>query len=188
MATDVSICSNGLFMIGADEINSFEDETREARICAALYPTTRDELLQSHPWSFTFQQIVLARTVDTPLEDYKYEYQIPPGTLRIVRKNELRNDYRIYQDKLFSDAPAVTIIRQVDPGEASYPAHFVRLLEYGMAEVLGASISQDETITRLFANRKNEQMRKSRGIDSQNSPNRKFDASQLRLTAVRVDG
>ena len=188
MATNISICNGGLFMIGADEINSFTDETREARICAALYETTKQEIIQSHPWVFTKQQIDLARTVNTPVMDFEYEYQVPTGTLRIFYKDTLRNDYEVFQDKLFTDDDAVTIVRQVDPGEANYPAYFVRLLEYAMAEVLAASVSQDADVTQLFNQKKNEQMRKARGIDSQNQPNKRFNENQLRLTAVRTNG
>lgn len=184
-ATDISICTNALYMIGADEINSFTDETREARLCAALYETTKDEIIQSHPWVFTKQQIDLAQTTNTPVMDFKYEYQIPVGTLRVFYKDTLRNDYEIFQDKLFTDDAAVTIVRQLDPGEENYPAYFVRLLEFAMAEVLAAALSQDETTSQLFMRKKNEQMRKARGIDSQNQPNRRFNESQLRLTAVR---
>lgn len=188
MATDISICTSALFLIGAEGINSFTDETREARLCASLYETTRDELLQSHPWLFTKQQIDLARTTSTPTLDYKYEYQIPSGTLKIFRKDQLRNDYEIYQDKLFTDDDAVTIIRQIDPGEENYPAYFVRLLEYSMASVLAAGLGQDETTSTMFNKMKNEQMRKARGIDSQNQPNRKINESQFALTRVRDNG
>jgi hypothetical protein len=188
MATDISICNTGLLLIGADEIESFDDETREARICAATYETTKNEILQSSPWLFTKQQIDLARTASTPIMDFKYEYQIPSGTLRIFYKDTLRNDYEVFQDKLFTDDDAVTIVRQIDPGEENYPAYFVRLLEFAMAEILAASVGQDETTSKLFNGKKNEQMRKARGIDSQNQKNRRFNEGQLRLTAVRSDG
>lgn len=188
MATDISICNAGLLMIGADEINSFDDETREARICSALYETTKDELLQSHPWLFTKQQVELAKTANTPILQYQYEYQIPPGSLRILRKDTLANDYEVYQDKLLSDDDGVTIVHQIDPGEENYPSYFVRLLEFSMAEVLAASVAQDESLAQLFGNRKKEQMRKARGIDAQNQPNRRINENQLRLTAVRYQG
>jgi hypothetical protein len=188
MTTDIKICTSALYMIGAEEINSFQDETREARLCASLYGTTRDEILQSHPWLFTKQQIDLARTTTAPVMDFKYEYQIPSGTLRIFYKDTLRNDYEVFQDKIFTDDDAVTIVRQVDPGEGNYPPYFIRLLEYAMAEVLAAALAQDETASQLFMRKKNEQMRKARGIDSQNQPNKKINSGELSLTAVRGGG
>jgi hypothetical protein len=73
-------------MIGVDEISSFDDETREAKLCTNLYPTTRDSLLQQHPWRFSLGQASLARLVDTPLYGYDYAYQLPAGFLRVTLK------------------------------------------------------------------------------------------------------
>ena len=61
MTTPLAICSAALLMIGADEISSFDETSREAKLCANLYDTTRDELLQLYPWRFAVGQMQLPK-------------------------------------------------------------------------------------------------------------------------------
>jgi len=56
ITTDISICAAALQLIGAEEIESFLDETREARICASIYPTVKKDMCQSSAWQFSIRQ------------------------------------------------------------------------------------------------------------------------------------
>ena len=108
MATALGICKTALLMCNANIINSFDDSTREAQICDALYETTKNTVISKHPWSFTLFQEALARTTNTPLFDYDYEHQLPTGYIRILKTDNLGNEYRILKDKLLPNC--VTII------------------------------------------------------------------------------
>lgn len=185
MATDLSICNAALLLVNASQINSFNDSTREATICKALYETTKQSLLSKHPWSFSLFQELLAKTTETPLFDYDYVYQLPTGYIRILKTDGLGNEYRILKDKLFSDYDPVELLFQKDPGEEFFPAYFVRLLELKMAELLSMSLLQDDNMARMYNASYLMQMREARGIDSQNSPNQLIPEHELSLTAVR---
>lgn len=185
MATDISICNTGLLMANANTINSFEDSTREAAMCKAMYETTRDAVLSKFPWSFSIFQQTLAKTTNTPLDDFTYEYQLPTGYIRILKKDTFQNDYRIYKNKLLSDDDGVVLTYQKDPGEEFYPAYFVRLLEFKMAELLSLSMVQDEQMAQRFGQQYLLAMREARGIDSQNNPTSSIADHELSLTYVR---
>lgn len=49
--TDVSICNIALLLLGVSKITALADATDRAVLCAALYPETKRETLQSHPWN-----------------------------------------------------------------------------------------------------------------------------------------
>jgi hypothetical protein len=49
MATDVSICSNALLMLGDGPISDFTTVNDRTRLCANLFPQVRDAVLRSHP-------------------------------------------------------------------------------------------------------------------------------------------
>lgn len=185
MASDISICNSALLMANANLINSFDDSTREAVMCNQLYTTTKEALLSKHPWSFSLFQEKLAQTTNEPLFDFAYEYQLPTGYIRILKTNDLGNEYRILKDKLFSDYEDVELLYQKDPGEQFYPAYFTRVLEYKMAEVLSLSLVQDENMARAYQQNYLMAMREARGIDSQNSPNLTIADHELTLTAIR---
>lgn len=187
MATEISICNTALLMVGGSTINSFDDSTREAALCDAVYATTRDAQLSKFSWSFSVFQELLARTTNTPLFDYTYEYQLPTGYIRILKTDNFGNNYRILKDKLLSDQTVVELLYQKDPGEEFYPAYFVRLLEYKLASILSLSLVQDATLASEFEKQYLMAMREARGIDSQNSPNKLMADSNFALTYVRGD-
>lgn len=185
MATALSICNTALLLVNANTINSFDDSTREAAMCKALYETTKDAILSKFPWSFSLFQETLAQTSNAPLFDYTYEYQLPPGVIRVIKKDNLANDYRILKDKLFTDSNNVKLLFQKDPGVECYPAYFVRLLELKMAELLSKALVQDDQMGQIYQRDYLLAMREARGIDSQNSPNLAIPEHELSLTAVR---
>ena len=70
----LSICSDALILLGAAPISSFNEGTDEANTCDRLYPDVRDSTLQMYPWSFSFKKVQLARTINTPVNEWTYEY------------------------------------------------------------------------------------------------------------------
>lgn len=185
MTTELEICNTALLMANADEIQSFDDATREAKLCSRLYETTKDAIFSKFSWSFSLFQEALARTTNTPLFDFEYEYQLPTGFIRVLKTDVLGNEYRILKDKLFSDATTVELLYQKDPGPSFYPAYFRRVIELRMAELLSLSLVQDENMAERFATAYLIAMREARGTDSQNTPPLTISKNELRLTAVR---
>ncbi len=185
MSNSIKICNVALLMANANQINSFEDATREARMCDAFYETTVENLLQKHPWSFTLFQENLARTTNVPLFDYDYEFQLPTGMLRVNKTDNSGNEYRIMKDKLLSNSDAVELLYQKDPGPEFWPSYFRRLVEFKMAEDLSLSLAQDQEMANSYGNKFLINMREARGIDSQNSPNPSIPEAELSLTSVR---
>lgn len=187
MATQLSICNNALYLVGADEMNTLEDETREARVCNAIYPETKDALISRYPWNFSLAQVQLARLSATPLFDYTYAYQLPtsPKCLRVLRKNARNNDYRTFEDMLFTDDDAVEIIYQFSPAETTFPAYVTRCLEYEMAKILALALLQDESQATVFDKLAEREFMRSKTVDAQSNPPLAIDPSEFSLVAVR---
>lgn len=189
MTTDLSICNAALVLVGDNQIQSFDDSSRAARLCSALYETTKLSLLQKNPWIFTLEQIQLARTVNTPLFDYDYEYQLPTNSLRVIKTDAINQDYRIHKDKLFANVDTIEILHQIDPGEQAFPAYFTRALELRMAELLAAALMQDETYSRLMNEKYLLAIREARAIDAAQDPNQTISSEEFSLIAIRgTDG
>lgn len=64
-------------MIGAKTIQSFEDNTENARRCAAIYASTRRGLLRMHPWSFAKKRAQLAPVSTHPAFGYSNAFPLP---------------------------------------------------------------------------------------------------------------
>ena len=189
MATDISICNSALVLVGADEnaINSFSDSTREARVCAQLYEVTKDTLISKRPWGFTLGQVELAKLVATPLFEYAVVYQLPvdPKLLRVIKTENPGEDYRVFEDKLYTNRTSMKILYQFDPGEENYPPYFVRALELRMAELLALALAQDETFSEGLGRLANRAYKNAAFTDSTNTPPLSIHDVNFALTSVR---
>ena len=185
MATDVSICTSALLMVGADEIESFTDPTREAKLCAQIYPTTKNKLLQSFPWRFSLGQAQLAKLATTPLYEFDFAFQLPSGFLRLIEINNPTFNYKIFEDKLFCDTDVVYVTYQFDPGEEDMPDYFVRLLELDMAAILSISLLEDLDKANAFQRMADRQALQARSTDGQNQTTQALDDVNFELIQVR---
>lgn len=87
MPSDVDICNLGLGFIGADAIvTSIDppDGTVEAGHCARVYPIARQELINSHPWTWCKTRVQLAEVVNTsPV--WSFAYAMPSDCINPLR-------------------------------------------------------------------------------------------------------
>ena len=156
--TDIRICSDALLMLGGKAISSFNEGTSASNTCDRLYPGVKYSTLQSYPWSFSFKKVQLAQTINTPVNQYRYEYQLPSDRLGAIRRayNSTSigvgtfNDWIIQGDKLLTNETTVVIDYQFAPTESEMPAYFVQLLKYMMAWHLADPITDQVTKTQYW--------------------------------------
>jgi hypothetical protein len=105
-----------------------------------------------YPWSFSFKKTSIARLLTTPINEYRYEYQLPGDRLTSPRaiydtsstNIPPRKEYRIIGDKLLADYEQVYIDYQYSVPEYEMPSYFVQLLKYMMTWHLALPIT-DQT-------------------------------------------
>ena len=198
--TDLTICSDALLLLGAAPISSFNEGTDEANTCDRLYPDVKNSTLQMYPWAFSFKKVQLARTVDTPVNEWKYEYQLPSdriGPPRAVFDSTSVGarpfqKWERYGDKILTSAETIVIDYQFSVSEANMPAWFVQLMKYQMAWHLAEPITDQISKTDFWKtvamgspgeNNRGGYMRTAMSIDGQgNTPQSIEDYS---LIAVR---
>jgi hypothetical protein len=110
MASDVSICNEALLSLGSERISALSGSTKAARLCAQFYPTSRDELLESHNWTFTVKRVELAEVSgETPEFGYDYTYQLPADFLLDIRLEDTSVKYEIIGSHLNCDEDEVKL-------------------------------------------------------------------------------
>jgi hypothetical protein len=196
MASDIDICNTGLFLVGADEITSFQDDTREAKISNVIYETTKQALLSCHIWNFSLKFAELAGTTLASTAaaydfDYKYEYTLPSDFLRMAKTDDLNNSlydhpYEIVGKKLYTNASPVNIQYQSSGiNESTFPAPFQRAFELELAKLYAASLLQDETQVELWSKLARDALMKAKTIDASDDPGEGIDPKNFPLTTVR---
>ncbi len=80
----VSICSVALQALGSRPINSFDENTEGARICASLYLEARNDVLRQHDWNCIRKRIVLSPLADKPAFGWQNAFQLPGDYVGVV--------------------------------------------------------------------------------------------------------
>ena len=153
--TDVSICSQALLLLGANQITSFADGTAPSSVCSVLYPRVKSQTLGMYPWSFTLKKTQLGQLTSTPTNVYSKEYQLPTdmflGVPRAVYASLSTGnlpkitDYEIQGDKLLTNETTIVIDYQQLVAESAMPSYFVQMMIYQMAWHLAEPVTDQTT-------------------------------------------
>ena len=174
MATsEVQICSNALLMLGAQTINSFDDESDRALLVSNLWPNARDAVLRSHPWNCAVKRVALAPDSTTPAFDFGYQFTLPGDLLRVLSVGEKGDpqEYELEGRKVLSDESAL-YLRYVYRNEdiASWDALLVEAMEAYMAMTCAYPITKSASEQKAMADLWALKLRQARTIDGQENP------------------
>ena len=185
--TSIAMCSRALLKLGASSIASFEEGTVEAEIAANLYPSARDAILSSHPWTFATGQIALAKLDAVPVADFQHAFQLPADFLRALSAGiggrGRGMDYRISERRLHTDAGDVVLTYIFRPDESAFPPFFDQALISRLAAEFCIPLTDSTSRSQALYTLAEEEFRRAKMIDSQqDSPQRVEDFT---LTSVR---
>lgn len=186
-ATDVSICSNALLMLGAQTINSLDDPSDRARQCANLYPTVRDYVLSSHPWNCCTRRVILNPDTSAPAFDWTMQFTLPGDYLRMLSVGEagIEAAYMIEDGKVLSNTSPLRlryIYRNTNP--AKWTPLLVHAVTMAMRQVLAYPITQSTSLEQLIDQVIEPILKRARSIDSQDEP--PATLGDFRLLASRM--
>lgn len=173
MTTAVEICNSALLLVGANTITAFDDVTDEAQLADSVYETTKEALLQKHPWRFSILLADLGGKVTTdPLFGFKNQYTLPSDMLRIIRLEGAGYAYKIYKNLLHTDVePPCRIVYQQKTPETQFPAYFRRVLELELAILFAMALPEDDNRVARVEMLAEKQLRTARAVDDQQEPN-----------------
>ena len=153
MASKFDICSTSLVELGEETISSFTANTAPSKICGQIYPEYIKYLLSIHPWKFTLKKVQLARLTTSPINEWKYAYQLPSDLLilRAIYNSSSTNivpqtNYEIFQDEIFTNETTVYIDYQYQPDESTFPAFFTQFVIMAVAARISMAITDDAKI------------------------------------------
>jgi hypothetical protein len=181
--TALALCARALLRIGAQPVSSFEEGTAEAEVAANLYPATRDALLAAHPWSFATGQAALARLSAVPVADHAHAFALPAGFLRALSLGGPGRGrgipYRIQENRLHADAPAVTLTYVFRPEESAFPPHFAAALVARLAAEFCLPLTESASRAELLFRLAETELRAARQVDSQQATPRAIEGFPL---------
>ena len=169
--SSVALASRALIKLGANPIVGFDDGTIEAEIATALYETTRDSMLSSHPWSFATAQLELPQLELPPVADYAYAFQLPDDFLRALSCGAggigRGLEYRIARNALHSNATPLVLTYIFKADETSWPPFFDQVLIARLAAEFCLPITESASRAELLYKQAEDEFRRAKLIDSQ---------------------
>jgi hypothetical protein len=169
MATDISMCSNALLLIGHGTISSFTEGGAGALVASNLYQSSYENLLSLHRWRFASGKVNLSRLTATPINDFKYAYQLPADYM-VANRVIPQSDYEIFGDKIYSDQQSLALDYIFKPAETSLPAYFVKLMEMYLASQFAVPVTDNSAKGQLYAQFYEAQMRQAKFADASSRP------------------
>lgn len=172
-ATDVSICSNALLLLGQKPINTLA----ESDLAASLWPTVRETVLRSHPWNCAIARRVLAPAVEAPAYGWGYKFLLPEDWLRTLQVGEQGReiDYQSEGRYLLADVTALPL-RYVfaNADVASWDSLLVNAATYGMAAALAYPVTSSASFGQAMEQKLQQALREARAADGQDDPPQTF--------------
>ena len=175
MATsEVQVCSNALLLLGAQTINSFDDDSDRALLVSNLWPNALDAILRSHPWNCALARVTLAPEAAVPAFDYAYQFTLPGDCLRILTIGEKGEnpEFEVNGRKILFDE-AVLKLRYIQRNEniPSWDALLVQAAEAYMAMTCAYPITKSASMFEAMTGLWKLKLQQARNIDGQeNSP------------------
>lgn len=168
MAQKIEIISNAMILIGANPISDLSEGT-EGLVASSLYENTYRGLLASHSWRFCTKKAQLAKLSSAPLNEFKYQYQLPSDIITVVKVQD-NTDYEIYGDKLYSDQEEVYIDYRYRVTETLLPDYYTLTLQFLLAAQFAIPITDNSQRAQTYQQLYEDQLRRSKNIDSSSRP------------------
>lgn len=170
MPSKIDIISNALLLVGHTPISSLDaDQGAGATVGSALYDTTLKYMLSTTTWRFSVKQRDLARLTATPLNTWKYAFQVPTDLITLYRVTP-RCRYQIFEDNVFADVDALAIDYAYAVSAEALPEYFVQAFQYKLASDFAISITNDTQKNQLYEAKYREEVAIAMAADAKNHP------------------
>ena len=169
MSSDIDMASNALQMIGATPINSFDEPGAGAAVAKALFEPLLTAMLTRDYWRFAIKKQKLNLLSQTPLNEYKYAYQIPTDCLKIERVYQVAG-YKIFRDLIYTDILDIDIDYVYRMDSTLIPAYFELAFTYKLASEFALSVTDDAGKNQLYEQKFRSAMAEAYAADAMQYP------------------
>jgi hypothetical protein len=128
----ISLISKALVLCGEVPLNGLDDDRYGATVGGNLFELLYESELQSNRWRFAMKKGSLSQLAATPLNEYRYAYQLPADMLLLIGVYP-RTNYEVYGDRIYSNNSSCEIEYMFKPGVDDCPAYFSLLMTYALA-------------------------------------------------------
>ena len=175
MASPVEIFNSALIKLVVEPIQSFSDDSKQARIGNEQFNKIRDKLLASHYWNFAMKRSAeLAVVSASPPEfGFSLKYQLPVDVIRVMHLNVKTARFKVEQNRFLhtnvSGAKILYVAKEADVSK--YSPMFSELLALELAIDTCMALTQKRTLRADLVIDRKDAIRDARSADGQEGTN-----------------
>lgn len=173
--TSISICNEALSMIGAKTIQSFDENSENARRCASIYGSTRKALLRLHPWSFAKKRVQLSPVTTHQSFGYANAFPLPADFVRIIDTGV--QEYEVEGRYILCNANLVNLVYVSDnDNEDTWDSLFVECMALYLVNKIAKAITGSQAESDSAWQKLQNTLKQARAINGQERPAQDFAA------------
>jgi hypothetical protein len=176
--TSIDICNSALYKIGANSINAFTDDTKEAEACNLRYELCKRTVLRMHPWECAITRVILTPTTTTPPYGYQYQFNLPGDFVRLVSVNpETQSDYKLESKTIVGDFSNLYLKYVADVDESLIDDLVGEAIASYLAWDISFAITQNGSLKQQLAQEKKEAISKAKLANAQEMKSQEVQAN-----------
>lgn len=146
--SELSVSNGALVKLGQEPISSLTQDTKNARLCNAVFSICRNEVLEGHPWSFATKTAELASVVvEDTMSEYTYVYEKPADMLKMIRGEDWKQEFEIRDAYLMANDEPLYIkylFECTNTGLWTYS--FAQCLSWRIAAEIAYAVTKSNTV------------------------------------------
>jgi len=151
MQDKIRIASDACVLLGADPIQSFEEDTTEALAVRTMYDNIYESALNYRMWSFAKTSVTPVQIDKVSEYGYTFVYRVPVDVLRVITINEAQLPYKlVMRREIHTNEPVKTLSALLKINEPELPGDFVLALKFMLAGSIAPIITGDVTQAAMF--------------------------------------
>lgn len=163
-------------LLGAAPIASLQEPSKQARLCANIYPNARADMLRRHNWNCAVWRVDLAPLAGTPPGgEWAHWFAMPGDWIRTLDVLPRGIDYDFEANRILADTNAITLRYVRNVGEALWDANLVAAVIARMVKELAYPITRSASLAQLKAAEYVEALRAAKTADGQERPPESID-------------
>lgn len=177
MASDVSICSAALMMLGDAPIATLDENTKRAMIVRTIYAQARDDVLRCHPWNCLTVRVLLSPETTVPAFGWTAQFIKPGDCLRVLGVGDEDygpDDYTTEGSRILANTDALKLVYVARKDEGEWDANLVglmtRRIQLDLAYPITKSTSLRDTLRQEYYAPRAGALAMAKAADGQENP------------------
>lgn len=147
----IGLASKACVLLGANQINSFDEETTEGLAVRTFYDLVYGACIKHRNWTFAKRTLRLSQIEKTPDWGYKFVYRLDVDIAKLISLQNKATDYvLVARREIHTDIPNAFATCLTYPDEALLPEDFKLAFIHLLAAAMAVTVTDDSSQRERF--------------------------------------